>query len=139
MRREKNLGVPPDELDDNDVIAKVVASRGNSFDIEVPASQFDRVKRLVPDAEEGARLLVQMSPKMRNRFFVRRGGLVLVAIEEKGKIKGEIVNLVADRRHWERQHYWPPEYIAARQTEAMGLPPTYADEEQGASEDHDVA
>lgn len=128
--RELDIGYPPDQLDTNEVISKVLANRGSSFEVEIAPSHIGRASLILEYGEKPeTTLLVALSPALRNKYFIRRGGLVLVALEERGKIKGEIKNLIADTREWQKMPWWPSEYIETRDTTTLDLPPSDSDYE----------
>lgn len=130
MAKTDDIGYPPEEINDDEVVVKVKQNRGSTFDVEVPASQAAKVAKILPSVKAGDQLLVGLSPKLRNKFFVRRNGLVLIALEEVGKVKGEIINIVADARAWEKAlPDFPEEYRTQKQDNQLELPPSLSDEE----------
>ncbi|GMM49935.1 hypothetical protein DASB73_008930 [Starmerella bacillaris] len=129
MAKTDDIGYPPDQLNDDEIIAKVKQNRGSTFDIEIPESHIPRVTKVLPSFT-GNTLLVALSPKLRNKFFVRRNGLVVAVLEDTGKVKGEIINIVADPRQWKNFPEFPPEYNVAKTDNSLELPPSLSDEEE---------
>lgn len=129
---KEEIGYAPASLDDNEVIARVKASRGSLWDVEVPPSYVS--SHHLASTE----LLVALAPKLHKKFFVRRGGLVVVSLaaeeDQLGKIQGEITNIVASQRDWERQLYFPDEFKSKRDTAALELPPSASDEDEDEDE-----
>lgn len=135
MARSDDIGYPPPEIGSDEVVVKVKQNRGSTFDVEVPASEAARVARVLPSFTQN-QLLVGLSPKLRNKFFVRRNGLVLVALEDVGRVQGEIINVVADPRVWEKAlPEFPTEYKVQKETSQLDLPPGLSDEDEEGGED----
>ncbi|KAI1211035.1 nucleic acid-binding protein [Annulohypoxylon truncatum] len=91
---------PPDQLTENQSLAKVIKAEGNSlYACSLPN------RRTV---------LVGLASRFRNTVWIRRGGYVLVEFtsskEEKGRVEGEIINIVGDEKEWRKQSYWPKEF-----------------------------
>ncbi|PRT56909.1 hypothetical protein B9G98_04529 [Wickerhamiella sorbophila] len=133
------IGEPPYELEENEIIVKVVKNRGNTFEVQVPASCLDRVRQVLPEATE--ELLVGLSPRLRNQYFIKRGGYAVATIEQRGKLQGEISNVCGDERQWQKQSYWPLEYKTTNAGyDTLDLPPSdeesdyETDEEEGEEE-----
>jgi probable RNA-binding protein EIF1AD len=87
---------PPDVLTDSQVLARVIKAEGNSlYSCQLPE------KRTV---------LVELAARFRNTIWIKRGGYVLVDLvtpdEVKGKVEGEIVNVVREEKAWRKQKYW---------------------------------
>ncbi|KAI1335883.1 nucleic acid-binding protein [Xylariaceae sp. FL0016] len=91
---------PPDQLTNSQSLAKVIKAEGNSL-----------YSCLLPDQRP---VLVELVARFRNTIWIKRGGFVLVDLispkEQKGKIEGEIVNVVRDEKEWRKQGYWPKEF-----------------------------
>lgn len=132
MARGKDLdiGYPPDDLDNNEVISKVLVNKGTSFEVELAPSHIQKATAALETDEPQTTLVVSLSPVLRNKYFIRRGGLVVVALEDRGKVKGEIINLIADTREWQKMPWWPSEYVEKRDTVALDLPPSDSDYEE---------
>ncbi|KAI2620053.1 nucleic acid-binding protein [Hypoxylon sp. NC1633] len=101
---------PPDQLTDVQSLAKVIKAEGNNlYSCSVPSRQT---------------VLVELAPRFRNTIWIKRRGYVLVDLtppkEQKGKVEGEIVNVVRDEKEWRKQIYWPKEFPQS----------TYQDEEE---------
>ncbi|KAI0159095.1 hypothetical protein BJ166DRAFT_593297 [Pestalotiopsis sp. NC0098] len=91
---------PPDELTANQSLARVIKAEGNSvYSCSLPD---ERV------------VMVELADRFRNTIWVKRGGYVLVDLtpsqEMKGKVEGEIVNVVREEKLWRKQSYWPKEF-----------------------------
>ncbi|OTB08294.1 hypothetical protein M426DRAFT_8102 [Hypoxylon sp. CI-4A] len=91
---------PPDQLTETQSVARVIKAEGNNlYACSLPN------QRLV---------LVELADRFRNTIYTRRGGYVLVELspagERKGKVEGEIVNVVRDEKAWRKQSYWPKEF-----------------------------
>jgi probable RNA-binding protein EIF1AD len=91
---------PPATLPNHHTICRVVKAAGNNL--------FN-----VADAA-GKTLLVELPAQFRSRFWIKRGGYVLVNMqafaERENKLDGEIVNLVGEERIWRKMNYWPKEF-----------------------------
>ncbi|KAI1377610.1 nucleic acid-binding protein [Hypoxylon crocopeplum] len=91
---------PPDELTDAQSLARVVKAEGNSL-----------YSCALPDQRT---VLAELATRFRNTIWIKRGGYVLVDLttpkEQKGKMEGEIVNVVRDEKEWRKQSYWPKEF-----------------------------
>ncbi|KAI1806629.1 nucleic acid-binding protein [Daldinia bambusicola] len=108
---------PPDKLTPTQSLARVVKSEGNNL-----------YTCLLPDQRT---LIFELAARFRNTIWIRRGGYVLVELapeEQKGKVRGEIVNVVADEKEWRKQSYWPKEFPR----------PTYGDEDDEDDEESTV-
>lgn len=117
------IGDPPYELESNEVVVKVIKNRGNTFEVLVPQSKVELVKNILPDASD--ELLVGLSPRLRNQYFIKRGGYAVATIEQRGKLQGEISNVCGDERQWQKQSYWPEEYKTSNDGyDALDLPPS---------------
>ncbi|KAI1102767.1 nucleic acid-binding protein [Jackrogersella minutella] len=91
---------PPDQLTEVQSLAKVIKAEGNNlYACSLPN------RRTV---------LVELATRFRNTIWIKRGGYVLVELtspkEQKGKVDGEIVNVVHDEKEWRKQRYWPKEF-----------------------------
>ncbi|KAH7031248.1 uncharacterized protein B0I36DRAFT_120611 [Microdochium trichocladiopsis] len=91
---------PPDELTAQQCVARVLKAEGNSL-----------YSCVLPDKRT---VTVQLQDRFRNTIWIRRGGYVLVDLtpteEHKGKVTGDIVNIVRDEKEWRKQSYWPKEF-----------------------------
>ncbi|KAI0861925.1 hypothetical protein F4860DRAFT_150746 [Xylaria cubensis] len=94
---------PPDELTPSQHVARVIKAEGNSL-----------YSCILPDLQN---VLVELAARFRNTIWIKRGGYVLVdltpADEKKGKVEGEIVNVVREEKEWRKQSYWPKEFAKA--------------------------
>ncbi|KAI0161144.1 hypothetical protein GGR52DRAFT_161535 [Hypoxylon sp. FL1284] len=117
---------PPDQLGASQSVAKVVKAEGNS-----------RYACSLPDRRT---VLVELAARFRNTIWIKRGGYVLVDLsapgDQKGKVEGEIVNVVRDEKEWRKQSYWPKEFPKSTvdeeddQDSTTGrMPPSDSDEE----------
>jgi probable RNA-binding protein EIF1AD len=91
---------PPAELPEHHIVCKVFKASGNNlFNVHNAAKQ---------------PLLVELPAQFRSKFWIKRGGYVLVNTdaftERENKLDGEIVNLVGDERIWRKTSYWPKEF-----------------------------
>ncbi|KAI2637244.1 nucleic acid-binding protein [Hypomontagnella submonticulosa] len=91
---------PPDQLTSTQSVAKVIKREGNSlYTCSLPDQRI---------------VLVELAARFRNTVWTKRGGYVLVDLappeEQKGKVQGEIVNVVANEKEWRKQSYWPKEF-----------------------------
>ncbi|KAI0206302.1 hypothetical protein F4808DRAFT_455065 [Astrocystis sublimbata] len=101
---------PPAELTVSQHVARVVKAEGNSlYNCMLPKQQT---------------VLVELAARFRNTIWIKRGGYVLVDLasidEKKGRVEGEIVNVVREEKEWRKQSYWPKEFAKA----------TYDDDEE---------
>ncbi|KAI1850047.1 hypothetical protein JX265_003421 [Neoarthrinium moseri] len=92
---------PPDELNESQSLARVVKAEGNNlYSCSLPD------KRAV---------IVELAERFRNTIWIKRGGYALIDLypikEVKGRVEGEIVNVVRDEREWRKQKYWPKEFV----------------------------
>ena len=146
MREKSDIGLAPVCLAANEVIGKVLRNRGNLFDVMVPQSHWPRALKILnsekelEDTDQPTELLVGLSPLLRNKFFVRRNGLVVLSLENLGpmsKVNGEITNIVENQRDWEKslRHEWPIEFSRAKEETQIELPPSLSDEEEEYTDD----
>ena len=88
---------PPDELNEDQSIARVIKIEGNHrYTCELPSKK---------------PILVELEDRFRSTIWIKRGGYVLVDLtfseERKGsRVIGEIVNVVRDEKDWRKQPYW---------------------------------
>ncbi|KAI0847564.1 nucleic acid-binding protein [Daldinia vernicosa] len=104
-RRELRAAVeesttPPDQLTKAQSLARVIKAEGNHlYTCSLPNQRT---------------ILVELAARFRNTIWIRRGGFVLVQLtppeERKGKVEGEIVNVVGIEKEWRKQSYWPKEF-----------------------------
>lgn len=113
----ESTGSPPDNLGPNEFIACIVKARGNSlYDVKLATSQSESIESLHQINRDGKgqeeTIVVSMPPKFRNTIFVKRGGFVLIALfdDTPGTVKGEIINIVVNKKDWQRFPYWPQEF-----------------------------
>ncbi|GAW12185.1 hypothetical protein ANO14919_015460 [Xylariales sp. No.14919] len=104
---------PPSELTLSQSLARVIKAEGNSlYSCSLPNQQT---------------VLVELAARFRNTIWIKRSGYVLVDLtppdEKRGKVEGEIVNVVREEKEWRKQNYWPKEFAKT----------TYEDEEDGES------
>lgn len=87
---------PPDALEPNQYIVRVVKPEGNNL----YACELANTKPLV----------LELAQRFRNTIWIRRGGFVLAerypAESEESRAEGEIVNVVRDEKLWRKQPYW---------------------------------
>ncbi|TGJ84159.1 hypothetical protein E0Z10_g4599 [Xylaria hypoxylon] len=88
---------PPGELTPSQSVARVIKAEGNSlYSCSLPSQQT---------------VLVELAARFRNTIWIKRGGYVLVDLtppdETKGKVEGEIVNVVREEKEWRKRNYWP--------------------------------
>ncbi|KAJ2998232.1 hypothetical protein NUW58_g381 [Xylaria curta] len=118
---------PPDELTPSQHIARVVKAEGK-----------DLYTCLLPNKQT---VLVELAARFRSTIWIIRGGYVLVdlmpADEKKGKVEGEIMNVVREQKQWRKQSYWPKEFAKATYNDeedeepTIGkMPPSYSEDEE---------
>ncbi|KAI0489704.1 hypothetical protein F4859DRAFT_164105 [Xylaria cf. heliscus] len=91
---------PPGELTPSQHVARVIKAEGNSlYSCTLPNQQT---------------VLVELATRFRNTIWIKRGGYVLVdltpADEKRGRVEGEIANVVREEKEWRKQSYWPKEF-----------------------------
>lgn len=87
---------PPDQLTAAQSLAKVIKAEGNSlYNCSLPDSRT---------------VLVELAARFRNTIWIKRGGFVLVDLtltgDQKGKVEGEIINVVREEREWRKKSFW---------------------------------
>lgn len=87
---------PPDALEQNQVLVRVVKPEGNNlYTCELPNKKD---------------YLLELAQRFRNTIWIRRGGFVLAEFyptgSEESRAVGEIVNVVRDEKLWRKQPYW---------------------------------
>ncbi|EPY49433.1 translation initiation factor eIF1A-like protein [Schizosaccharomyces cryophilus OY26] len=92
---------PPESLDKDQVVAKVLQLRGSALFTVCEAN--------------GRELLVEMPAKYRNKAWIKRGGYVVIDksefTDQNNKIDGSIAYVVQNPlKIWEKQPYWPKEF-----------------------------
>ncbi|KAI1825987.1 hypothetical protein F4861DRAFT_537580 [Xylaria intraflava] len=91
---------PPDELMPYQQVARFAKAEGDN-----------RYSCLLPSQQT---VLVELAARFHKTIWLRRGGYVIVQLtpenEKKGKVEGEIVNIVVDEKPWRKQSYWPKEF-----------------------------
>lgn len=87
---------PPDGLTPSQHVARVIKAEGNSL-----------YSCLLPSQQT---VLVELAARFRNTIWIKRGGYVLVDLthpeEKRGKVDGEIANVVHEEKEWRKQSYW---------------------------------
>lgn len=88
---------PPDRLTASQSLARVIKAEGNSlYSCSLP--------------DNNRTVLVELAARFRNTIWIKRGGFVLVDLtptgDHKGKVEGEIINVVREEREWRKQSYW---------------------------------
>ncbi|GJC78508.1 S1-like domain-containing protein [Colletotrichum liriopes] len=89
---------PPDALEKNQAIVRVVKAEGNNlYCCELPNKKD---------------LVLELAQRFRNTIWIKRGGYVLAERydEPDGRVMGEIINVVRDEKAWRKQSYWPKEF-----------------------------
>lgn len=85
---------PPDTLEKNQAIVRVVRAEGNNlYTCELPNKKD---------------LVLELAQRFRNTIWIKRGGYVLGERydEADGRVMGEIINVVRDEKAWRKQPYW---------------------------------
>lgn len=95
---------PPDQLGPFQHVARVIKAEGNNlYSCSLPSQQT---------------VLVELAARFRNTIWIKRAGYVLVDLappdELKGKVEGEIVNVVREEREWRKQSYWSVQFSSVR-------------------------
>lgn len=88
--------VPPDELPEGQLIARVIKGTGNNlYSVELPSK---------------TTILVLLPPRFRSTFWMKRGSYVVVDTKtvegRESKLGGEIVNVVMDEKAWRKAPFW---------------------------------
>jgi len=96
---------PPSKLPPHHLIARVIKAQGNSlFSVTLPSTE---------------ELLVELEGKLRNTFWIKRGGYVIVDTEaladRDNKLGGEIVTVIMAEKQWRKMAYWPGEFGKRRE------------------------
>ncbi|KAI1369593.1 hypothetical protein F5Y08DRAFT_98043 [Xylaria arbuscula] len=91
---------PPDALTPLQSLARVIKAEGNNlYSCALPSQQV---------------VLVELAARFRNTIWIKRGGYVLVDLtppdEKRGKVEGEICNVIREEKEWRKQSYWPKEF-----------------------------
>jgi probable RNA-binding protein EIF1AD len=91
---------PPTSLPEHHRIARVIKAEGNSlFSVTLPSEEI---------------LLVELAAPLRNTFWIRRGGYVIVdtaaLADRDNKLSGEIVTVLMQEKNWRKTDYWPTEF-----------------------------
>jgi probable RNA-binding protein EIF1AD len=90
---------PPLNLPENHAIARIVKADGNSL-----------FKVALPGQNTADQLLVELPGKLRNTFWLKRGGFVVVDTEafagRDNKLGGEIVTVILEEKEWRKMKYW---------------------------------
>lgn len=85
---------PPDTLEKNQAIVRVIKAEGNNlYNCELPNKKD---------------LVLELAQRFRNTIWIKRGGYVLAERydEADGRVMGEIINVVRDEKAWRKQPYW---------------------------------
>ncbi|GAP84888.1 putative translation initiation factor 1a if-1 protein [Rosellinia necatrix] len=117
---------PPDELAPAQHVARVIKAEGNSL-----------YSCLLPNQQT---ILVELAARFRSTIWIKRAGYVLVDLappdEKRGRVEGEIVNVVREEKEWRKRSYWPKEFAKAPYDEdedeesTVGkMPPSDSEEE----------
>jgi probable RNA-binding protein EIF1AD len=138
-----SLGEPVDTLGSNEVIAKVIKARGNNlYEVEITRTDSSKLASLVRQDKlttELYKTLVLMPPKFRNTIFVKRGGFVVIqwytgdGVDPESKVKGEISNIVTNKKDWQKMPYWPVEFKEQEKSYDIEI----SDEEDGSDDLND--
>ncbi|KAI1119605.1 hypothetical protein F5Y14DRAFT_446139 [Nemania sp. NC0429] len=87
---------PPDDLSPSQQVARVIKAEGNSL-----------YSCLLPSQQT---VLVELAARFRNTIWIKRGGYVVVDLshpeEKRGKVDGEIANVVHEEKEWRKKSYW---------------------------------
>src|ERR1700759_2087372 len=91
---------PPSSLPEHHCIARVIKAEGNNlFSVTLPSEES---------------LLVELASQLRNTFWIRRGGYVIVdtaaLADRDNKLGGEIVTVLMQEKNWRKMPYWPIEF-----------------------------
>ncbi|KAK2060364.1 translation initiation factor 1A/IF-1 [Colletotrichum caudatum] len=89
---------PPDALEKNQAIVRVVKAEGNNlYACELPNKKD---------------IVFELAQRFRNTIWIKRSGYVLAERydEPHGRVMGEIINVVRDEKAWRKQSYWPKEF-----------------------------
>jgi probable RNA-binding protein EIF1AD len=136
-----SVGVPPDSIKPNEIIISVLKARGNSlYECTVPESQTSKLTAK-DDLSEDKTILLAMPPRFRNTIFVKRGGFVVAelydeTIRTQGKVKGDLSNIVTNKKDWQRYPYWPVEF-KQEQSDIIISDDDQSDDYQDELHDHD--
>src|ERR1700712_2921338 len=86
---------PPTTLPKNHAIARIVKADGNSL-----------FKVALPGQTTSEQLLVELPGKLRNTFWLKRGGFVVVDTEafagRDNKLGGEIITVILEDKEWRK-------------------------------------
>lgn len=126
---------PPHDLAPSQRIACVIEAKGkNLYTIELC------------EANDKARLLVELPARFRSTLWIKRGGYVVVDIglfaDRENKLGGEIVNVIRDEKIWRKMPYWPADFVINRMNDDKSdasdddsvtgkMPPSESDHEEG--------
>lgn len=131
-RLYEDIGEPPDQLENHQIIGSVIKPLGNSlYEVEIPTSHWTRAVEVSPGlktAVENQTIIASMPPKFRNTIFVKRGGYVLIDLytteqgeESTNRAHGELSNIVTDKKGWQSNYYWPTEFKDPEKDEKIDL------------------
>ncbi|CAH0050258.1 unnamed protein product [Clonostachys solani] len=91
---------PPDSLEPNQYIVRVVKPEGNNL----YACELANKKPII----------LELAQRFRNTIWIKRGGFVVAerypTETEETRADGEIINVVRDEKLWRKQSYWPEEF-----------------------------
>jgi probable RNA-binding protein EIF1AD len=101
---------PPLELPAGQAIARVVRAEGsNLYRCTLPRQGGGGGGSQTQQAQ-CRDVLVELADRFRNTIWIRRGGYVAVDLADprdvKGRVEGEIVNVVREEKIWRKQSYW---------------------------------
>jgi probable RNA-binding protein EIF1AD len=137
----ESIGTPPDKLEPNHVIACIVKARGNSlYDVRLAPTQYKQLLSTELNDEKESAIVVSMPPKFRNTIFVKRGGYILVALfdDTQATVKGEIANIVVNKKDWQRFPYWPEEFKEPEKGYEIDISDSDHDDFQSEESTHEV-
>jgi probable RNA-binding protein EIF1AD len=91
---------PPQALSPDEIICRVEKAKGHNLFAVFSAA--------------GKSLVVELPAQFRGKFWIKRGGYVLVDIaafeERDNKLDGEVITVIREEREWRKQKYWPAEF-----------------------------
>jgi probable RNA-binding protein EIF1AD len=125
---------PPTVLSETHILACVIKAEGNNlFSVIQP---------------DGNKLLVELAAKLRNTFWIKRNGYVIVdteaLAERDNKLGGEIITVIMNEKKWRKMDYWPKEFAKkvehdseedSEEESNMGKMPPSESEEDDENED----
>ncbi|VUC33377.1 unnamed protein product [Clonostachys rosea] len=118
---------PPDSLEPNQCIVRVVKPEGNNL--------------YTCELANKKPIILELAQRFRNTIWIKRGGFVVAerypAETEETRADGEIINVVRDEKLWRKQSYWPQEFPKTSsynedsedESNVGKMPPSDSDEE----------